>query len=92
MKEENRMDEKVEAKLAPAQIGRNGAVIPWAVHMAAYEVYCEVFRPQQALIEDRCRGGFGTVELLAFLYARSFPKSEWRQRTDEVFKQTKLER
>lgn len=75
-----------EAKFAPAQIDRHGAGgrIPWAVHMAAYEVYCEVFRPQEALVKDGCRGGFGVAELIGFLYARKFPKSEWRQRFDEA--------
>lgn len=76
-------------KYAPAQIGRVGqnGRVPWAVHMAAYEVYCEVFGPQQALIDlegRNCRGGFGVGELIGFLYARSFPKKEWRQRFDEA--------
>lgn len=80
-------------KLAPSQIGRHGSGrIPWEMHLAAYEVYCEVFRPQEALITEGCRGGFGMTELFAFLYARSFPKKEWRQRTDEVFENTKYER
>lgn len=56
------------------------------VHMAAYEVYCHIYGPQQALIEDGCRGGFGPGELIAFLYARAFPKSEWRARADEAFR------
>jgi hypothetical protein len=60
--------------------------VPEAIYMRAYEVYCEVFRPQEALIdlERGCRGGFGLGELTAFLYAHSFPKSEWRIRTDEA--------
>jgi hypothetical protein len=56
-----------------------------AVHMAAYEVYSHVYAPQQALIEGNCRGGFGMGELIAYLYARSFPKSEWKQRVKEAF-------
>jgi hypothetical protein len=55
------------------------------VYLAAYEVYSHVFGPQQALIEGECRGGFGTGELVAFLYARAFPRSEWRTRVDEAF-------
>lgn len=55
------------------------------VHMAAYEVYSHVYAPQQALIEGNCRGGFGIGELVAYLYARSFPKSEWKQRVKEAF-------
>ena len=53
---------------------------------AAYEVYCEIFRPQPALMMGNCRGGFGVGELIAFLYARSFPRAEWRARADEAFK------
>lgn len=57
------------------------------VYMRAYEVYSEVFGPQPAMIdlEGRgCRGGFGIGELVAFLYARSFPKNEWRNRVEEA--------
>ncbi len=64
---------------------RGSAKITSAVTMAAYEVYCHVFAPQEALITEGCRGGFGTGELVAFLYARSFPKSEWKTRVDEAF-------
>jgi hypothetical protein len=53
--------------------------------MAAYEVYSHVYAPQQAMIEGGCRGGFSLGELTAFLYARSFPKAEWRRRVDECF-------
>ena len=56
-----------------------------AVHMAAYEVYSHVYKPQQDLTEGNCRGGFCLGELVAFLYARSFPKSEWRERVKEAF-------
>lgn len=56
------------------------------VTLRAYEVYSKVHSPQPALIEGECRGGFGVGELIAFLYARSFPKEEWRARTDEAFK------
>ncbi len=59
---------------------------PKAVTMAAYEVYCHVYAPQEALVTGGCRGGFSTGELIAFLYARSFPKAEWRRRVDEAFK------
>ena len=60
------------------------AVCPQKVTMAAYEVYSHVYAPQAALVNGNCRGGFGTGELIAFLYARSFPKSEWRDRVDEA--------
>jgi hypothetical protein len=63
------------------------------VTLRAYEVYREVHGEQKALIDlagRDCRGGFGVGELIAFLYARSFPKSEWRARVDEAFKGMKL--
>ena len=60
------------------------------VYMAAYEVYSHVYAPQAAMLEGNCRGGFGVGELVAFLYAKSFPKEQWRERIDEAFKGMKL--
>lgn len=60
------------------------AAIPRAVHLAAYEVYAAVHGEQLALCNGDCRGGFGAGELVAFLYARSFPRTEWRRRVDEA--------
>jgi hypothetical protein len=57
------------------------------VTLRAYEVYCEVYSPQPAMVDlvgRGCRGGFGAGELIAFLYARSFPKTEWSARVDEA--------
>lgn len=68
---------------------RGTAVMPSEVTLRAYEVYCELFGPQPAMVdlEGRgCRGGFGVGELTAFLYARSFPKNEWRHRVDEALR------
>lgn len=59
---------------------------PTVVVMRAYEVYCHVHGPQEAMVTGGCRGGFASSELIAFLYARSFPQAEWRARTDEAFK------
>lgn len=59
--------------------------MPTVVTMLAYEVYTHVFGAQEAMVTGSCRGGFGMGELTAFLYARSFPKSEWRARVDEAF-------
>lgn len=59
---------------------------PRAVTLRAYEVYCAVYGEQEAMVTDGCRGGFSSGELIAFLYARSFPKEEWRRRLDEAFK------
>lgn len=67
------------------------ASVPKVVYMAAYEVYCHVYSPQQAIVEDDCRGGFGLGELTAFLYARSFPKEEWRARVDEALFSKEME-
>lgn len=65
--------------------GRN-AVCPQTVTMRAYEVYCHVFSPQEAMVTGSCRGGFSTGELVALLYARSFPQPEWSRRFDEAVK------
>lgn len=72
----------------PVQVNRNvrGAACPQAVTLAAYEVYCTLYGPQEAMVTGGCRGGFGTGELIAFLYARAFPKAEWRRRVDEAFR------
>lgn len=55
------------------------------VTLLAYEVYREVHGEQVALVTGNCRGGFGLGELIGFLYARSFPKSEWRVRVKEAY-------
>ena len=66
-------------------VDHKGGKISSLVTLAAYEVYCAVYGEQQALIIGNCRGGFSTGELIAFLYARSFPRDEWRARVDEAF-------
>jgi hypothetical protein len=63
---------------------RRPATAPQVVTLRAYEVYKRVCGEQEALITGDCRGGFGVGELIGFLYARSFPESEWRQRFDEA--------
>lgn len=59
--------------------------------LRAYEVYCHMYGPQPAMVDvaKGCRGGFCTNELIAFLYARTFPKSEWRQRVDEALERAR---
>lgn len=78
-----------EKKLYPIQTawkyGREQALVGKDIYMAAYEVYSHVYGPQQAMIEGGCRGGFGMCELIAFLYARPFPREQWRHRVDECF-------
>lgn len=66
--------------------GREVAVAPKVVTMRAYEVYCHVYGEQNALVTGNCRGGFSVGELVAFLYARSFPAIEWRARVEEAFR------
>lgn len=82
-----------EIKTHPVQVPVRrppNACCPQAVTMAAYEVYCHVYGPQEALITGHCRGGFSVGELIAFLYASKFPKSEWRARVDEAYKGMEL--
>lgn len=59
--------------------------IPEPVYMRTYEVYCALWGPQKAMVVDGCRGGFSVGEVIALLYARSFPQEEWRRRADEAF-------
>ena len=83
------LDSINERKTYPVQTRQpthDGAQVNPFVYMAAYEVYCHVFSPQEALITGDCRGGFGAGELITFLYARSFPRSEWEKRVDEALK------
>lgn len=72
--------------LHPVQtVDHKGGHISSAVTLRAYEVYCAVYGLQEALVTGHCRGGFSTGELIAFLYARTFPREQWRQRVDEAF-------
>jgi hypothetical protein len=61
-----------------------GGEAPQSVTLRAYEVYRHVYGAQEKLITGDCRGGFGVGELIAFLYAHSFPEAEWRARVDEA--------
>lgn len=65
---------------------REKAVVPAVVALRAYEVYERLHGPQEALITGECRGGFGDGELVAYLYAHTFPKDEWRARFEEALK------
>lgn len=67
-----------------------GGVAPQVVTLRAYEVYKKIFGEQEALITGGCRGGFGVGELVAFLYARTFPEQEWRKRFDEALRGLRL--
>jgi hypothetical protein len=54
------------------------------VTLMAYEVYCKIFSKQEAIVTGNCRGGFSTGELICLLYARNFPRNEWRDRFHEA--------
>lgn len=57
-----------------------------AIQQEAYEVYAHCHGKQDSLLRvGDCRGGFGTIELIAYLRARQFPREEWRQRVEEAF-------
>lgn len=61
--------------------------LPNYITLRAYEVYCHVHSPQPALVDlagKNCRGGFSVGEIIAFLYAHSFPKNEWEARVQEA--------
>ncbi len=64
---------------------QSGCHAPQVVTMRAYEVYCHIYRPQEALVTGWCRGGFSAGELIAYLYAHSFPREEWEPRAREAF-------
>jgi hypothetical protein len=80
-----------EQRLFPMQVtqgyNREEGKLLESIYMAAYEVYCHLYAPQEAMVdfEKGCRGGFSTGEIIAFLYARGFSKAEWRQRVNEAF-------
>ena len=89
------MGDPVATEIHPVQIPTSGygygrtrsGELSSKVTLAAYEVYCEVYSPQPALVDlegRNCRGGFSTGELISFLYARSFPREQWRMRVDEA--------
>jgi hypothetical protein len=56
------------------------------VVLRAYEVYEHCYGAHPAMITGGCRGGFGAGELVAMLYARTFPKEEWRDRMEEAYR------
>jgi hypothetical protein len=80
----------------PVQISDLGRKpqLPSSVTLRAYEVYCHLFGAQPAMVDlagRGCRGGFGAGELIAFLYARSFPKEEWEKRFKEAIERPRGE-
>jgi hypothetical protein len=83
---ENAINQKVTVAVHPVQTKQvRNAACPQAVTMRAYEVYCALYGEQEAMVTGGCRGGFSVGELIAFLYAYSFPRDEWRKRVNEAF-------
>lgn len=70
----------------PMQNQRVRGDIPEAVALRAYEVYCHVYGAQPAMVDatQGCRGGFSAEEIIAFLYARTFPQEQWARRVREA--------
>lgn len=68
------------ARRAPVQGFSAG--IPWDMHLRAYDAYCAKYRPQKALIEGGCRGGFSTDELDMFIPG-------WREEVAEDFRRVR---
>lgn len=60
------------------------AKVPQTVSLAAYEVRLHVYGPQEVMMPGDCQNEFTAGQLVAFLYARSFPKSEWSVRVAEA--------
>lgn len=58
--------------------------VPSYVALRAAEVYEEVFGNPARVLKD----GFSAMELAGFLYARSFPRAEWRARFHEAIRTT----
>jgi hypothetical protein len=78
-------DDEDEIKVHPVQtVDHRVGKCPQVVTLRAYEVYRKVYGEQESMITGYCRGGFGTGELIALLYARSFPEKEWDSRVDEA--------
>lgn len=59
--------------------------LPADVVGKAYEVYHKLY-PGQTLERLNERGGFGIIEIVAFLYAHTFPPQEWNARVAEALR------
>lgn len=81
-----------DIKTHPVQGDGKSGRMPTCVTLRAYEVYKELHGDQQAMITGDCRGGFGVGELIAFLYARTFPRAEWSKREDEALRGMRIDK
>lgn len=75
----------------PVQVYKvEGAYLSQAVTLRAYEVYKHLYGKQEAMVTGGCRGGFSIGEIVAMLYAATFPQPQWQQRFDEALRNSKL--
>lgn len=76
----------IKFQMMPVQTKRNKTPgsISSEIYMKAYEVYSHIYGKQDAMIIGKCRGGFFTREIVALLYAASFPKETWETKLDEA--------
>lgn len=61
------------------------ATFPPEVTGKAYEVY-HLLYPGQTLARINERGGLSIMEVVAFLYAHTFPPKEWEARVQEALR------
>lgn len=88
------MTQELQTIFHPVQDDGRVRSMPEPIVMKAYEVYCALYGSQPAMVDvaKGCRGGFGVGELIGFLYARTFPRAEWRQRFEESLERHKERR
>jgi len=72
-------------KLSPLQVHDTPKRVDRILTERAYQVYDHLW-PGQPLDRMDQRGGLSIGELIAFLYARSFPTDQWRARVDEAIR------
>jgi hypothetical protein len=89
------MSDIPEVKLSPIQMPRSSYTykgkVQEGISRQAYAVYSHIYGDSQSFERLNERGGFGIGELVAYLYAHSYPKVEWRKRADAAFYMMALE-
>ena len=76
------MTEISTVRVGPSIHGSAGHVRE-EVARRAYDVYGSVHHQSFETLHER--GGFSAGELIAYLYAHSFPRNEWGKRVREAF-------
>ena len=84
LRDSDMTNETKTSPVLPKSYDRRASKVPAVVAERAYEVYSHLFGTSQSLEKLNQRGGFGTGELIAFLYAHAHPKLEWSMRVDEA--------